>query len=254
MKLKQNNDWLFKKGEDLVEYEDRISSEINLQNIKKRFDYKIFRKKLHFSPRKQKSASVFEAIQEACGADEYFWQILARTHSMYYSFVQGYFFDQVSDGEMDYIPVAEWIVYSDEGDDPESARQVKYGLIKFKNPLSYIMVVFSYIFPDGNDFWTTFPIIRYDSKKKLKINEIRDFISKEIKSEFSSLRNIYLNKKFKWNLKKFVKDIPASNTYDITTKLWITNYEMKYYNNSWKLKFHAPFIRKKPDFTKKFSL
>ena len=71
----------------------------------------------------------YSSAPQACGADEYFWQILARTHSMYYSFVQGYFLDQVSDGEMDYIPVAEWIVYSDEGDEPESARQVKYGLI-----------------------------------------------------------------------------------------------------------------------------
>ena len=44
-----------------------------------------------------------------------------------------------------------------------------------------------------------------------------------------------------------------TNLYNITTKLWITSYEMKYYNSSWKLKFHAPFIRKKPDFTKKFS-
>ena len=244
------NEWQKKTGEDSSEYKERMRNKINLESIKQRFNYKIFVKLLN------KRKQIFSAIQESCDADEDFWIILMTgQHDESYlldrTFIDGSFFNFVSNNLIEYIPVAEWVIHSDD-DDPESARQNKFGLLKFKKPLKYVMVQFSYIFPNGNDFWTADPFLKFDKKKKINNNTIKKYISEIIKEEISSLRFIYLNKKFNWNLKSFVKNLPGYNLYDITTKLWLTDFSIKEYAESWKMKFYSPLPKGKPDFSKKF--
>ena len=246
----QLNEWQRKKGEDFLAYEERMRDKIDLQSIKQRFNYDTFSKLLN------KRNHIFSGIQKSCDADEHFWQILMTgqyddSSFLDRTFIDGSFFNFVSNNLIEYVPVAEWVIYSDDNDS-ESARQNKFGLLKFKKPLKYVMVEFSYVFPDGNDFWTTHPFLKFDKKKKINNNIIKKYISEIIKKEFYSLKFIYLNKKFNWDLKSFVKNLPDDNLYNITTKLWFTDFSKKEYNEPWKLYFYSPLPKRKPDFSKKF--
>ena len=134
------NEWQKKTGEDSFEYEERMSDKINLKSIKQRFNYNTFSELLE-KKNKLFRVCIFKAIQESCNADEHFWQILQsgqhdESNLLDRTFIDGSFFNFVSNNLIEYIPVAEWSTPHDSDDNDEDARENKFGLLKFKKPLN----------------------------------------------------------------------------------------------------------------------
>ena len=107
------------------------------------------------------------------------------------------------------------------------------------------MVEFNYYYPGGNSFGTKIPFLKFDEKKKINNNTIKKYISEIIKEESFSPKFIYLNEKFDWDIKSFVRNIPEVNLFNITTKLWLTDFSKK-------SNFQSPQPKEKPDFSNKF--
>jgi len=243
------NEWQKKTGEDSFEYEERMSDKINLKSIKQRFNYNTFSELLE-KKNKLFGVNIFEAIQKSCNADEHFWLMLKDgrndgSNPLDRPFIDGSFFSFVSNNLIEYIPVAEWSTPHDSDDNDEDARENKFGLLKFKKPLKYVMVEFNYYYPGGNSFDTKIPFLKFDEKKKINNNTIKKYISEIIKEESFSPKFIYLNEKFDWDIKSFVRNIPEVNLFNITTKLWLTDFSKK-------SNFQSPQPKEKPDFSNKF--
>jgi len=241
------DDWKVKKGEEIVfDYMNRVYPQIDIPNIAKRFNYDCF----NFLTNKRTNICV--AIAKACNADE-IWQAFNDTvqcpnaDELINSLLIGSFFNNICD-KLNYIPVAEFNRWPE--DDVEARILKRYGLIEFKKPKKYVLVVFEYHFPDGLNFWTTHPLAKYDAKTKLNKDYIMKYICKELGEEFYSLENIYLYENFKWDIKKIVSKIPNDNLYEVTTKIWSISKKMKdphfgeYCEGPGKLKIRPIFSKK----------
>jgi len=256
----KKKDWLKKKTENDDDYENRLWNLISIKNIKDRFNLECFTDLL------DNNCDIYSAIAKSCNADEQFsYNLKDDLHDdveVTMSLRRGNFFEHITPildktrnclvGKIQYMPVAEWITNDDKKDDPESCRREKYGLLKFKNPTKNILIHYSYSFPDGNDFTTAHPLLKFSNNDTSNNQIIKEYIINLVKNEMYSLKYIYLKKDLNWDLDAFIKNLPDYNLYNITTNLWLTDFLYKDYEND---KYTDELnIKETPNFSKKFDV
>jgi len=233
----------FREGEDCFKYGSRLNSELNIKNIKANFDIDEFYK--FFTDKKNKTnKDVYEGILRAIKCNDveealYGYALIGeyiKDLELKESLDNGSFFQLVSK-EMSYIPIASLV--SDFVDESFMGYDwsIKIALIFFKKSKKYIMVRHKvadapdeFDKKDEYDLVESFKLIQDLSKKNKDL--IEKSIIKEIKSNFYSPREIYLNNIIEWNIKNLLKILPndTMSAYEESemskdTKIWLIDYK-----------------------------